>query len=165
MGRKSKQGQTVEQEQEQEQDATHEEVAETVAKIDAMLAEDEAIEVAAEAKPVKAPKPLPSEEAEVARLNGKYAGAQVLSVVEWGKKGATRVKIGCSVEGCGQAREIAVQDAFQVRRCVTHQKSVGRKGRSAKRAAVVASLKAEVERLRSALDQYEPDGAVEVAAE
>lgn len=119
------------------------------------------------AKPEKAPKALPTEEAEVARLNAKYAGAKVLAVTEWGKRGATRVKVGCShvaEDGttCGAAREIAVQDAFQVRRCLTHQKTVGRKGRSAKRAAVVAGLKAEVEALKAALAEANAAAGVEV---
>lgn len=68
-------------------------------------------------------------------------GKHILEVTQQGVKGnATRVKIKCTdpqqVQGvsvCNLTREIAIQDAFQVKRCTACQARIERKKRQAKR--------------------------------
>lgn len=55
-------------------------------------------------------------------IKAKYA--HVTKVAMLGVRGqAIRVVVKCTERGCSATREIATQDAFQVTRCLKHQKA------------------------------------------
>lgn len=63
----------------------------------------------------------------------------VRSITKWGvRENPTRIEINCTTEGCSEVREIATQDAFQVKRCPTHQREFA-KARRRKVPVVVAA--------------------------
>lgn len=81
-------------------------------------------------------------------------------VVERGLTGPTRVVINCDdpqtkqgVVICTGLREIAVQDAFQVHRCLACQTYVTAKGRRARQAERDRELRALARTLRAAKEQ------------
>ncbi len=54
-------------------------------------------------------------------LRARYS--HIKSVAATGVKGKiTRVNVQCTNRGCSEMREIATQDAFQVKRCTAHQR-------------------------------------------
>ncbi len=72
-------------------------------------------------------------------LKARYP--HVRSVTATGKRGPTRIEIGCVEDGCSETREIATQDAFQVQRCAACQREFA-KARRRKTPATVKSPKA-----------------------
>lgn len=74
-----------------------------------------------------------------------------------------RVVLVCSEDGCGEERECATQDLFQVHRCVKHQLAAikqARRGRAKRRTqslkAQVAELQARLAALTTEPEQDEP---------
>ncbi len=66
----------------------------------------------------------------------------VQSITKWGvRENPTRVEIKCTTEGCSEVREIATQDAFQVKRCPTHQREFVKARRRKTPMEVVAPTK------------------------
>lgn len=106
----------------------------------------DAVALPQEANAVKAP--LLTEAEALAAAKAAF-GDHIVAVTQTGVKGqATRVKIKCTdkqevrgVSICDGTREIAIQDAFQVKRCASCQARIERKKRQAKR-----SLKQKAER-------------------
>lgn len=93
-------------------------------------------------------RPEPTAEQALAKVRQAF-GDHILAVTDLGPKGARRIAIACTdpqqVRGesiCTGEREIAVQDAFQVRRCEACQARLVRKNRAAKRKAKAKAAKA-----------------------
>ena len=88
-----------------------------------------------------APKVSPRITASNAALLERYP--HITKVVKVGAAGnTTRVVIRCTNEGCAETREIATQDAFQVKRCPPCQREVAKARRRKTPVEAVEAVKA-----------------------
>jgi hypothetical protein len=100
--------------------------------------------------------PTADESLAAARLQNAARYARVERVVAQTTDGRpARVVVVCSVEGCSAERECAVQDLFQVHRCIAHQDAAVRSARAGRAKKRTTSLKGRIAELESQLARLE----------
>jgi hypothetical protein len=106
--------------------------------------------------------PTADESLAAARLQNAARYARVERVVAQTTDGRpARVVVVCSVEGCSTERECAVQDLFQVHRCVAHQDAAVRSARAGRAKKRTTSLKGRIAQLEAELARVTADDEAE----